>query len=138
MLDDSRGRCSTDSISRRRWRARGFTARTRRHWRSRPKWDAMSEPDREGRLHQGSGDPGLFACLYRPPLPGQFIVPPDTAGAVDVDASTDRAPRGERWSAAAISPHLPASPPSPTSPLVATSPLVTIAAEFSPRYEQHR
>ena len=75
----------------------------------------MPDPAHEGRRHQGSGEPGLFACLYRPPLPGQFIVaPPDTAGADDGGAVPTAS-----------------SSSSPSS-------LVTIAAEFSPRYEQHR
>jgi len=53
----------------------------------------------------------LFACIYQPPLPGQPVV----AGSKDPALRTkaDPGPRTQ-------------------------SPLVAIAAEFSPRYEQHR
>ena len=72
--------------------------------------EIMGVPDRP--------DAGLCACLYQPPLPV-------SAGGVEgqMPVQTQPASRGV---------HL------QVDPAVNVSPLVALAAEFSPRYEQHR
>lgn len=92
-----------------------------------------------------SDDVSLYACLYQPPLPGQWSVhttggadtsTPFESGAGPVDsafrtADDDAARRGAdatRHGRAEVDLQ---GRPSP-------SPLIAIAAEFSPRYEQHR
>ena len=79
-------------------------------------------------MSESTRDPGLFACLYQPPLPGQLSVrgvgSSCTAQSAAVAASRDPALRTNVAADLQIRP----------SP----SPLVSIAAEFSPRYEQHR
>src|SRR4051812_12979225 len=93
----------------------------------------------------------LFACLYQPPLPGQLVrgvgssdptMPavagsPALAGFSDPELRTrsagseDPAPRTQLAGSKDPAPR--------TQPVQHTrNPLVAIAAEFSPRYEQHR
>ena len=82
----------------------------------------------------------LFACLYQPPLPGQLeraaVFERGVGFARSYVASglqTRRSP-AVAWSPAAGS-----KDPAPRTKAPAPrNPLVAIAAEFSPRYEQHR
>ena len=83
----------------------------------------MSEPARDtSRLCHGSGEPGLYAGLYQPPFPGQLSV--RSVGSSD---PTNADPGRSRTAGS-------------NDPALRTegSQLVLIAAEFSPRYEQHR
>lgn len=88
------------------------------------------------RLRQGSGldESGLYACLYQPPLPGQVVV--EQVEPESTDIGTPRPGGSEdpsrRPTVTAHDQRSTTHDPRPSSPLLA------IAAEFSPRYEQHR
>ena len=85
-------------------------------------------------MSESTRDPGLFACLYQPPLPGQLSVrgvgSSCTAQSAAVAASAVVAGSRDPALRTNVAADLQIRP-SPT-------PLVSIAAEFSPRYEQHR
>jgi protein ImuB len=78
-----------------------------------------------------SNAPGLYACLYRPPLPGQIVVEPHEGGATDLQIRRS-------WDSrtSTISDRRPTISDRPTTHDHTL--LIAIAAEFSPRYEQHR
>src|SRR4051812_19353922 len=79
-------------------------------------------------------DPGLCACLYQPPFPGEAGGRRDEAPGVAThpDVRDDGSPGPVIAEAPADRRRLP--------PVISvrSSSLVAIAAEFSPRYEQHR
>lgn len=83
------------------------------------------------RLHE-SGESGLYACLYQPPLPGQVVVEQVESELTDI-----RTPRPDGFDDPSLRPTAHDSRPT-THDQRPTSPLLAIAAEFSPRYEQHR
>ena len=105
-----------------------------------------------------SSEPGLFACLYQPPLPralaGSAVMDTSQGATNPARSSVMLADQGQpSASACASGPDVgPARsvsagtwPPvqiAESTSMVSTerpmSPLIAIAAEFSPRYEQHR
>lgn len=93
--------------------------------------------------HQERGQPGLFGCLYQPPLP-RLLAGPSVERGSQTDGAVMPAPAGVsvdagmRSAAHAGATRVVASPEGSTSSERPLSPLVAVAAEFSPRYEQHR
>lgn len=93
--------------------------------------------------HHMHGQPGLFGCLFQPPLPRLLASPvvdsgPQARGAVMPAASGALAD-----SVTPVAPHAGASRVGaqeevPAASMRPVSPLVSVAAEFSPRFEQHR
>src|SRR6186997_2126233 len=71
----------------------------------------------------------LFACLYQPPLPGAGMAGSEDPAPRTVVRGVGSVVRG----VGSLDPTIPAVAASHTR-----NPLVAIAAEFSPRYEQHR
>jgi len=72
-------------------------------------------------------DASLYACIYQPPVPGRFVVGrQESFDRTDPTRSAGSDPSSSGLSKTSAS----ASP--------STVPLVALAAEFSPRYEQHR
>jgi protein ImuB len=97
------------------------------------------------RLHE-SGESGLYACLYQPPLPGQVVVEQ-----VEFESADIRTPRPDGSEEPSLRPTTNAQRLTTNAQRLTTnaqrlttndqrptSPLLAIAAEFSPRYEQHR
>jgi protein ImuB len=89
---------------------------------------AKPEPDGRGAGPGGNVavDQPWFACLYQPPLPHLRAVPPDRDSARQADAASHDGAGAADQSA------------SSDGRAATADRLVAIAADFSPRYEQHR